>query len=357
MILSVAANFLYKAKEGYMMNIRKMISAIGFAAALSLFIALCAACSNGAPAGDTAGGSPAAAAQTTSGGGGSPDPGKTGEPKPTTRSITDYTKRTFDIPAQPKRIVYVGSSPGDLFALGVKPVGASLSVISSQIVYPELLSGIEDIGGGEANLEKITLLEPDLILFDGVVYDDKVQALAKIAPSVSYDSAAPMYERLRFLADATGKKEEAEKWITGYEAKAKVTLERLKTSPDETAAVLLLLGKQLYVMGNRGLSVTVFDVLGFKPTPKIKGIIDDSKRFITVSAEVLPEYTGDWVFLLANKAEETVAAKQALLDSALWKSLPAVKNGQVHVFESKWNFDDPITRERLLEELPRIMGK
>jgi hypothetical protein len=30
---------------------------------------------------------------------------------------------------------------------------------------------------------------------------------------------------------------------------------------------------------------------------------------------------------------------------------------QVYAFESKWNFDDPITRERLLDELPRIMGK
>lgn len=334
------------------MRLRNLISAMGCAAALALCVALFASCSSGTPGGAAnGGGNPAAGARNAA------DSAKADASKPAVRSITDYTKRTFDIPAAPKKIVYVGSSPGDLFVLGVKPVGASLGVIASQIVYPELLGGIEDIGGNEVSLEKVVALEPDLILFDGVVYNEKVQALVKIAPAVAYDSAAPMYERLRFLADAAGKKAEAEAWIAGYETKAKKAIERLKTKPDDTATVLLQLGKQLYVMGNRGLAVTVFDVLGFKPAPKVKEIIDESKRFITVSNEVLPEYAGDWVFLLSNNAADTVAAKRALTDSAVWKAIPAVKNGQVYAFESKWNFDDPITRERLLDELPRIMGK
>lgn len=331
------------------MNFRNLFSALGCAAALALCVALFASCSGGAANG---GGNPAAGAQAAAG-----ESAKADASKPAMRSITDYTKRTFDIPAAPKKIVYIGSSPGDLFVLGIKPVGASLGVIASQIVYPELLDGIEDIGGSEASLEKIVSLEPDLILLDGVVYNEKVEALVKIAPAVAYDSAAPMYERLRFLADAAGKKAEAEVWIAAYETKATKTIERLKTKPDDTATVLLQLGKQLYVMGNRGLAVTVFDVLAFKPAPKVKEIIDESKRFIAVSNEVLTEYAGNWVFLLSNNAADTVAAKQALTDSAVWKAIPAVKNGQVYAFESKWNFDDPITRERLLDELPRMMGK
>ncbi|MBD2866669.1 ABC transporter substrate-binding protein [Paenibacillus oceani] len=345
------------------MNIRNFISSYGFAASFLLFVILLASCSNEATTGGaatSAGGTQAAAGtggETVPDRSGTADSAKAEATKPAVRTITDYTKRKLDIPAEPKKIVYVGSSPGDFFVLGVKPVGATLGVISSQIVYPELLGGIEDIGSSEPNLEKMTMLEPDLILFDGVVYDGKAEALGKIAPAVAYDSAAPMYERLRFMAEVTGKQMEAENWITGYEAKVKTVLDRLQTSPDDTASVLLQLGKQLYVMGNRGLAVTVFDVLGFTPSPKVKEIIDDSKRFITVSSEVLPEYTGDWLFLLSNNSEETVAAKKALTDSAIWNSLPAVKNGQVYAFESKWNFDDPITRERLLDELTRIMGK
>lgn len=336
------------------------------AAALLLFAVLLASCAGGAPAdgatptaasGPSGAGSQNAAGGSGSGKSGASDAPKAEPSKPAVRSITDYTKRTIDIPTAPQKIAYIGSSPGDLFVLGIKPVGASLAVIATQIVYPELLGGIEDIGSGEISLEKLVTLEPDLILYDGVVYNEKSQALDKIAPAVAYDSAAPMYERLRFIADATGKKAEAEKWIAGYESKARATLERLKTNPDDTATVLLQLGKQLYVMGNRGLAVTVFDVLAFKPAPKVKEIIDQSERFVTVSNEVLPEYVGDWVFLLSNNNADTVAAKQALLDSALWKAIPAVKNGKVYAFESKWNFDDPITRERLLDELPRLMGK
>lgn len=325
--------------------------------ALVLFAVLLTSCSDGTPAG---GQSAAGASTSDESGSGKSNAANLTEneaAKTSTRLITDYTKRTVEIPDEPKKIVYIGSAPGDLFVLGVRPVGASLGVISSQIVYPELLDGIEDIGGPEFNLEKIVALEPDLILIDGIVYGGEMQALGKIAPVVAYDSAAPMYERLRFLAAVTGKPAEAEKWITDYEAKAEAMLERLKTNPDDTATVLLQLGKELYVMGNHGLAVTIFDVLEFKPAPKVQEIIDDTERFISISNEVLPEYTGDWLFLLSNDADETVAATQALTGSAIWKTLPAVQNGQVYTFDSNWNFDDPITRERLLDELPRMMGK
>ncbi|MBD2843909.1 ABC transporter substrate-binding protein [Paenibacillus sp. IB182496] len=273
------------------------------------------------------------------------------------REITDTTNRTVEIPAVPERIVYIGSSPGDLITLGIEPVGASLGVIATQVVYPELLEGIEDVGGTEQDLEKITALNPDLILFDGVVYDDKAEALSKIAPAVGFDSAAPMYERLRFLADVVARTEEAERWIAAYEAKAETVIARIGASPDDTATVLLQLGKQLYVMGNRGLAVTVFDVLKFQPAPKVQELIEQSERFIDISHEVLPEYAGDWIFLLSNSADETVEAVEGLESSDLWQTIPAVKDGQVYKLPSRWNFDDPVTRERLLDELPELMGK
>ncbi|MDF2724185.1 MAG: hypothetical protein K0Q59_3860 [Paenibacillus sp.] len=207
-------------------------------------------------------------------------------------------------------------------------------------------------------VEMVWAVNGVLILFDGLDFSEKAVAYSKIAPTVSYSTTVPMYERLRHIANVVNKKAEAEAWITAYEAKAKSTVQKLKTSPSDTATVLLLLGKQMYVMGKSGFSVTLFDVLNIKPTPKVTSIIDESKRFVAISSEVLPEYMGDWIFLLSNQSnEETAATTKALLDSGIWKAVPAVKEGKVYSFDSKWNFDDPITRERLLEELPRVMGK
>ncbi|RXZ82484.1 hypothetical protein EBB07_10460 [Paenibacillaceae bacterium] len=346
------------------MKYRKFNAAFGCMVFL-LLLTMLAACSSNGPNAGSAGNKENATAepdnsQPSNGeeaGGEVGDGGMEGDEQAATRTITDYAGRTVEIPMIPKKIIYIGSTPGDFLAVGTKPIGAALSVISTQVIYHSELAGIEDIGDNETNLEKILALEPDLIVTDGANSPEHLEALSKIAATVSFDSSVPMYERFRFIADVIDKKEEAESWIAAYEEKAKATIERLDIHNSETATVLLLLGKQLYVMGKRGIAVTLYDVLDFTPAPKVQEIIGQSERFVTISEEVLPDYIGDWLFLLSNNAEETLEAKQALLDSTVWKTIPTVKNGQVFTMESKWNFDDPITREKFLDELPRIMNK
>ncbi|MNR62100.1 Periplasmic binding protein [compost metagenome] len=63
------------------------------------------------------------------------------------------------------------------------------------------------------------------------------------------------------------------------------------------------------------------------------------------------------MFVLGDETAETAAAMQELTEGPIWKTIPAVKNGHVYVTDSKWNFDDLITRTRLLEELPVLMAK
>jgi hypothetical protein len=38
-----------------------------------------------------------------------------------------------------------------------------------------------------------------------------------------------------------------------------------------------------------------------------------------------------------------------------WRGMNAVKEGRLHVADSSWNYDDPITRDRLLPALLGIM--
>ncbi|WP_259391830.1 hypothetical protein [Paenibacillus thiaminolyticus] len=47
-----------------------------------------------------------------------------------------------------------------------------------------------------------------------------------------------------------------------------------------------------------------------------------------------------------------------MMRSPLWHSLPAVRSGRVHLVDAvKWNYADALTRELLLDALPRLMGK
>ncbi|KAF6580504.1 MULTISPECIES: ABC transporter substrate-binding protein [Paenibacillus] len=275
---------------------------------------------------------------------------------PTTREYTDFQKRKVAIPVNPQKIVYVGSDPGDLLALGVRPAGASLSVIQSQIVYADLTKDIIDIGS-PVNLEKLTMLKPDLILFDN--WDVKtIDTLAKIASTVVLNSELATFERMQELGKLLGKTKEADRFKTLYDEKAKQMKAKLDVDikPGETATVLLVMGDNLYVMGHQGISVSLYDMLGFIPAHKVQtDLIDKKERFATISSEVLPSFIGDELFILSDQSEETIATTRNLMNSEVWKTIPAVQNKRVYTLDSSWNFDDAITRERLLEQIPDLM--
>ncbi|MEK4047862.1 ABC transporter substrate-binding protein [Paenibacillus sp. FSL H8-0048] len=271
-----------------------------------------------------------------------------------TRKYTDYKKREVEIPATPQKIVYVGSNPGDLLALGIMPAGASLSVIGTQVAYPDLLEGIEDIGY-PFSAEKILAVSPDLIIFDD--WDETgIEALSKIAPTVvvGLDGTFPTEERVRQIADLLGRTAAADQWFKDYQAKVDAVKKQLNLKEGETATSLLVLGQDLYIMGNKGLNETLFGRLGFKPAEGVQKVITADERFVTISDEVLPQYVGTHLFLLTDTGSKTVARQNALMDSGLWKAIPAVKEGRVYTLDSKYNFDDPITLDRLLDEIAGI---
>ncbi|WP_420540171.1 ABC transporter substrate-binding protein [Paenibacillus polymyxa] len=286
----------------------------------------------------------------------STDQNETASTAPATMEYTDFQKRKVTIPVNPQKIVYVGSDPGDLLALGVRPAGASLSVIQSQIVYADLTKDITDIGS-PVNLEKVTMLKPDLILFDN--WDVKtLDTLAKIAPTVVLNSELVTFERMQELGKLLGKTKEADQFKTLYDEKVKQMKAKLDVdiNPGETATVLLVMGDNLYVMGHQGISVSLYDMLGFIPAHKVQtDLIDKKERFATISSEVLPSFIGDELFILSDQSEETMATTRNLMNSEVWKTIPAVQNKRVYTLDSSWNFDDAITRERLLEQIPDLM--
>jgi iron complex transport system substrate-binding protein len=294
---------------------------------------------------------------TACGSGNKAEPSDSSANQSETRTYKDFTGREATIPTHPKKIILLGNNAGDLLALGVKPIGNDW--LGEPYVYKSDLAGIADIGYPH-NMEKIIELEPDLILQDGygnAKDTETFEAMSKIAPTAVYNRDAPTYERIRQLADMVGNKEAAEEWITRYESKAKATWEKIGLKPGETATVFLSLAGDFYVMGHFSLTMSLYQPQGFSPSAKVQQLIDQKEPFALISAEVLHEFAGDHVFLLSSPGTEDEKEAKKLIEGPLWQALPAVKNNQAYLADIVWNASDPITMERFMDELPKIMGK
>ncbi|MWV45689.1 ABC transporter substrate-binding protein [Paenibacillus sp. HJL G12] len=275
------------------------------------------------------------------------------------KRIRDWTGHEVDIPASPERIVYYGETFGDLLALGIQPVGSDNPGSAPRPLAQETLPQVHDIGY-PFNADKTMALKPDLIIFANA--DEKqYRWVSKIAPTVTFNSYAPLEQRMQVLGRMLGRKSEAQRWLDAYGAKAQAMWSRMQghIRPGETASVLIYdRGGRLFVMGVAGLSSSLYHPSGFKPTEPVGLMLADGLGYAEISPRRLHEYAGDRIFMLLSAEPASRQAAASMMESPLWRSLPAAQSGQVYVIEAeKWNYGDAFTREQLLEWLPRLLSR
>lgn len=277
----------------------------------------------------------------------------------TTRVYKDYLGHEVEIPVDPERVVYHGEGYGDLLALNIKTVGAGFSWITNY-AWEDRVKDVEDVGF-PINVEKTLSLKPDLIII-GTSDEKTYSQLSKIAPTIVFDTFAPLNQRLTELGDILNKKEEATQWMDAYTEKADQMWESLVADgiikPDETASVLTYYpGDRLFVMARAGLSQVLYDSNVLKPGDKIQKILDDGTGFAEISTELLPEYAGDRIFILTPVDDEAKQSTKEMMESPIWKNLPAAKNGHVYTIDIEKSDSDASTREWLLSQLPTMLKK
>ncbi len=116
-------------------------------------------------------------------------------------TVQDWTGHTVDIPERPKRVIYHGETIGDLLALGVKPVGGD-EEFARNSVYKHRLKSLANVGF-PLNPQLTASLRPDLIIIANS--DEKLyKRVADIAPALTFDSFAPLEQRMRTLGGWLG---------------------------------------------------------------------------------------------------------------------------------------------------------
>ncbi|REK75066.1 ABC transporter substrate-binding protein [Paenibacillus paeoniae] len=274
------------------------------------------------------------------------------------RMFKDWGGHDVEVPNDPKRIVFHGETTGDLLALGIMPVGIMQASISGA-VFEERMANVEDVGF-PLNVEKAIELDADLIIVANND-EEQYQKLSKVAPTVTFDTFATLPERMATLGELLGKEKEAQEWLEKYKQQETEMWKSLRASgvsEDETASVITFYpGNRLFIMLAAGLPQLLYSEGGFKMTEPIKSSISEGVGFVEISMEKLPEFVGDRIFVLTPESEEAKGDTKALIDSALWKGLPAVKNGYVYELPINKASSDATSRQLLLDELPQLLMK
>lgn len=147
-----------------------------------------------------------------------------GEGEPVT---IGHARGETTVTGTPERIVALGNQWLDTtLALGVVPVGHIDNVAAVSKVAPPWqpdLGGSEALGTGGNVAEQVAALEPDLILVDAFIADQKTyDDLSKIAPTLpalTDDAVTPWQDQVRALGKVLRQESEADAVIAGVDDK------------------------------------------------------------------------------------------------------------------------------------------
>ncbi|WP_174727303.1 iron-hydroxamate ABC transporter substrate-binding protein [Mesobacillus harenae] len=250
----------------------------------------------------------------------------------------------IEVPADPKRVILLSGFTGNVLDLGVNVVGVDVWSKNNP-TFAEQLKDVEEVS--EDNLEKIIELEPDLII--GLSNIKNLDKLSEIAPTVTYTWGKVDYLTQHLeIGKLLNKEKEAQAWVDDFQTRAEAAGEeiRAKIGNDATVSVIESYGKDLYVFGEnwaRGTEI-LYQAMKLPMPDKVKEVALESGYF-ALSAEVFPEYAGDYVILSKYSDADT-----SFQETDTYKNIPAVKNNRVFEMNGQGaSFSDPVTLEKQLE--------
>ncbi|MGF9695773.1 ABC transporter substrate-binding protein [Paenibacillus sp. MABNR03] len=242
------------------------------------------------------------------------------------------------IPVHPQRIagIYVEDY---LKALDITPVVQWYNPMWGVQEYLDLDVPQFDTTG---SIEALLQYDPDLIIVDGGVDMEKYEMYSKVAPTyrLPEDILQDSNQILTTIADVVGKPDKGKEVVSAYEAKIADAKAKLKEAVGgETVAVVRLNISDntlaLFGIKNR-FTGFIYSELGLTPHPLVSKMEEYQE---ILSEEGIPELDADHIIVFPSNGDwSSPENKEALkvLDSKLWKSLPAVKNNQVYMMERSY---------------------
>ncbi|MFS0869508.1 ABC transporter substrate-binding protein [Paenibacillus xylanilyticus] len=242
------------------------------------------------------------------------------------------------IPVHPQRIagIYVEDY---LKALDITPVVQWYNPMWGVQEYLDLDVPQFDTTG---SIEALLQYDPDLIIVDGGADMEQYEMYSKVAPTyrLPEDILQDSNQILTTIADVVGKPDKGREVVAAYEAKIADAKAKLQEAVGgETVAVVRLNISDntlaLFGIKNR-FTGFIYSELGLTPHPLVSKMEEYQE---ILSEEAIPELDADHIIVFPSNGDwASPENKEALkvLDSKLWKSLPAVKNNQLYMMERSY---------------------
>ena len=251
-----------------------------------------------------------------------------------TEMTINYLGTDYTFPNPVENIVAASlEAMEDAAILGVKPVGV-LEVAGEIPEYLRTeLQGATLIGDKKApNAEVILTLDPDAIIGTSKWGEETMTPLNKIATTLPYSHISTDWkDNLLAFGELADKKEEAEKIIADYDAKAAEAKASLgDTAADKEVLVIRLRGgiMNVYPSGVY-LNPVLYEDLGLQ----VPEVVTKAEAQAELTLETLAEIDPDVIFLQFETSENKDAptALDDLQANPIFANLTAAKNGDVHV--------------------------
>ena len=242
-----------------------------------------------------------------------------------------------------------------LAAMGLPPV--AMTMRAGGTPPPHLARALGDIASvglhSAPDYEAVIGMRPDLIVGQAHRFSTEAGLLGAIAPTLLQNEPAGDWRSFMMdLAEGVGRRAGAAQAIAQYDRRA-AGLRACLANLDHRPTVLLMRVRQKDIRiygGPRRAGPVMYDDLGLRPhalTPR-------DRKHQTVSEEIIPRLDADVLLLMA----EDKARMSAIEETALWRRLPAVQNGQVHrVNMAWWNRSvGPISFGRIIDDIAAVFG-
>lgn len=270
-----------------------------------------------------------------------------------TRTVTDSSGAEVEVPAEPKNVATLHYAATEtLIDLDLPPVGqGAYREPAVPKEWVDQLSDIPVVAQEEPDLEKLAEVAPDLILAPNIYEPDMIEQMQEIAPVYQFTlrggDRADWKQRVREVADAVNQTDELEKLDADFEAEQKRIAKDYGdvTEGTKLGVVASYEDNSAYLWGSQNMVGSLFTPLGFdwsaKEDASIKkyakasqggnksGIKEPEAQ---ISMEILDKSLSDAdiIFVTSNMRGEYDALTKKMLDSPVFKDLPAVRAGHVY---------------------------
>lgn len=272
--------------------------------------------------------------------------------------IIDAAGRKLRFAQTPQRVVVLSEIDLDsLLALGLKPIGATDGRGSDHppVYLGERTLGIDSVGNfAQPSIDRILMLQPDLILAGGHPDPQLLEQLNAIAPTaVSFKVGEPWQASFERIAQLVGRREQAETFLARYRERALALRSKLREHEGESVSIVRLSPNGPMAMLGDAFAGRVLADLGFTRPPAQRAA--GAGHAPPLSREVLADIDGDWLFIGNFTPDPKSVA--ALRSEPAFGSLKAAREGHVREVDAMlWTvIGGPLAAEAVLDDVERTL--